>query len=296
VGRWPMAELADEEHFATLPPVLGPVIDAHVHLFPDRVFGAIWRWFEQHGWPVRYQLHASHVLAFLKAKGFYRVVGLSYSHVPEMARSLNAFMAGLAREHPILIPLATVLPGEPEALAILEEASQLGLRGIKLHCHVQCFAPDSAATRPIYEYCERHEWPLVIHAGLDPKSEAHRCDVRELCGVERIARVLAEHPRLKLVVPHLGADEFEEYGALLERHDNLWLDTAMMFASYFEARPRTDLLRIRPDRILYGSDFPNLPYAWDRELRALMEVGLSAAALQAIMHGNARELYAVADK
>ncbi|MDB5099085.1 MAG: amidohydrolase family protein, partial [Cyanobacteria bacterium RYN_339] len=44
------------------------------------------------------------------------------------------------------------------------------------------------------------------------------------------------------------------------------------------------------DRILYGSDFPNLPYAWDRELRNLAAMGLGDAALAAILGGNARRV------
>ncbi len=37
-----------------LPSTLPPVVDAHVHLFPDPMFEAIWRWFDRHGWPVRW--------------------------------------------------------------------------------------------------------------------------------------------------------------------------------------------------------------------------------------------------
>ena len=37
------------------------------------------------------------------------------------------------------------LPGEPDARGILERGFAMGLRGVKLHCHVQCFAPDDEA-------------------------------------------------------------------------------------------------------------------------------------------------------
>ena len=87
------------------------LIDAHVHLFPPRVFDAIWRWFDRHAWNIRYRLYAEEVLAHMREHGVARVVGLTYSHVPDMARALNAFMAELARAHPELIALGTVLPG-----------------------------------------------------------------------------------------------------------------------------------------------------------------------------------------
>jgi predicted TIM-barrel fold metal-dependent hydrolase len=137
----------------------------------------------------------------------------------------------------------------------------------------------------------RWDRPLVIHAGREPKSPAYRCDPHLLCGVERIAVVLRNWPRLRVCVPHFGYDELAGYAALLERHDNLWLDTTMMLADYFPLLPPIELLERRPDRVLYGSDFPNLPYAWDRELRLLVERELGPDVLEWICARTARELF-----
>jgi hypothetical protein len=62
------------------------VIDAHVHLFPDRVFDAIYRWFEKHAWRCRYRLHAEEVVELLAARGVRRFCALHYAHQPGMAR------------------------------------------------------------------------------------------------------------------------------------------------------------------------------------------------------------------
>lgn len=81
--------------------------------------------------------------------------------------------------------------------------------------------------------------------------------------------VLRGWPTLRLCVPHLGGDEFDAYFRLLERHDSLWLDTTMVMADYFEGVGRHICFieaRPAPERILYGTDFPNPPYAWDREI------------------------------
>jgi hypothetical protein len=53
------------------------------------------------------------------------------------------------------------------------------------------------------------------------------------------------------------------------------------------------LRRYRPDRILYGSDFPNIPYPWDRELKKLAAAGLDDDLLERILNRNARELFGV---
>ncbi|MCC6554874.1 MAG: amidohydrolase [Polyangiaceae bacterium] len=285
-----MPALCDEEG-ERLPASLPEVIDAHVHLFPDAVFEALWRWFEQHAWPVRYRLYAKQVTDFLFSRGVSRVVALHYAHRPGMARALNQFIASLCRDEPRIWGLATVLPGEEGAAEILREAFAAGLRGVKLHCHVQCFAADDEAMHDVYEACVRADRPLVVHAGREPKSPAYRCDPYALCSVERVERVLDDYPGLRLCVPHLGADEFDAYERLLERHDNLWLDTTMAMADFFAGVAPVRLLHCRPERIVYGTDFPNVPYAWDREIRRLAAIEMGEEALAALLGGNAARLF-----
>lgn len=268
------------------------VIDAHVHLFPPRVFDAIWRWFDAHAWPIRYRLYAEETIRFLLDRGVRRIVGLHYSHVPEMARSLNRFASELAAEHSQVWALGTVLPGEPDAEAIVKEAlGPLNLRGIKLHCHVQKVAPDDPRLDPIYRLCAAAGRPVVIHSGREPASPAYGFDARTQLSVQAMRHVLERHPDLTVVVPHLGADEIEAYADLLAEFDGLWLDTTMMLAEYFPQRPSDDLLQRWGHRMLYGSDFPNLPYAWDRELSRLRTFPLEPKTRAALLSGNAHKLF-----
>lgn len=287
----PLPALDDEEG-ERVDPSLPFVVDAHVHLFPDGLFAAIWRWFEAYGWPIRYKLKTPDVVAFALARGVGHIVALHYAHKPGIARGMNAYMAGIVRDNPRVTGLATVMPGEPDAPEILEEAFALGLSGVKLHCHVQCFAPDAPELAELYETCVIHDKPLVVHAGREPKSPAYACDPYVLCHVDRIEAVLRSYPKLRVAVPHLGADEFDGYARLLERYDNLWLDTTMALAGYFPDDARAfAMLEARPERIMYGTDFPNLPYAWDRELRRLGARRLPDAALASVVGETARAFY-----
>ncbi|MDB4928989.1 MAG: amidohydrolase family protein [Myxococcaceae bacterium] len=268
------------------------VVDAHVHLFPPGMFDAIWRWFDAHAWPVRYRLHSEEVIAFLRARGVSRFCALHYAHKPGLSALLNRYVAELAAAHrDFVIPLGTVLPGEPGAEDVLREAlGPLGLRGIKLHCHVQRMGADDPRIDPVYAGCQDAGVPVVIHSGREPSSPAYGVDTRALCAVDQVERVLQRYPRLKLVVPHLGADEFAGYLDLLDRYENLWLDTTMAIAGYFPGDVPADLFPGRASRLLYGTDFPNLPYAWDRELRRLLDV-VPAAERAAVLSGNALALF-----
>lgn len=274
------------------------VFDAHVHLFPERLNLALWSWFEQNAWRIRYRLHAEQAVAFLRARGVRRMTALLYAHRPGMAVALNRFAAELGRAHPEVMPLGTVFPGEPDAAAVVRDAlGPLGLRGIKLHCHVQRLPADAPALDEIYAEAQSAGRPVVIHAGREPSSPGYGVDTRVLCGVTQVQQVLQRFPRLKLVVPHLGADEFEPYAALLDTHENLWLDTTMAVSGYFAGVFGVDEaagLRVaqrHPRRLLYGSDFPNLPYAWDRELGVLCQLVPDPADRAALFYQNAADLF-----
>jgi len=281
----------DDPEGASAPRLAPRIVDAHVHLFPPALFRAVWQWFQRHGWPIRHRLDADDVVSFLIGRGIDHLVALCYSHKPGAARGLNAFLAELCRRRQGVTGLATVFPGEEGAVAILEEGFRLGLRGVKLHAHVQCFDLESPAADAVYACCAANGMPLVMHAGREPKSPAYRCDPHVTCGVDKVARILRRHPRLRLCVPHLGADEFAPFQRLLEEHDNLWLDTTMALAEYLPGPPPPPLSLYRVDRVLYGSDFPQLPYAWDRELCKIARLELSQAALARLLSGNAADLF-----
>jgi predicted TIM-barrel fold metal-dependent hydrolase len=285
----------DDPEGATVPANLPPVIDAHVHLFPDGLFQSIRQWFDQFAWPIRYRLNSDQVLSFLFSRGVRHVVGLHYAHRPGIARELNHYMAGLCACYDRLTGLATLYPGEPDARSILKEAFEMGLSGLKLHAHVQCYEMGSPSMGELYETCEANGKVLVMHAGREPKSPAYLCDPYALCSAARVKQVLLDHPALRICVPHLGADEYEAYREMLLEYDNLWLDTTMMLADYFPGANPPPLSDFRPDRIMYGTDFPNIPYAWDREFGKLIQMGLPEETLANILSRNARAFFAIPD-
>ena len=282
----------DDREDPKVPLDLPAVIDAHVHIFPSGIFSAVWKWFDDNGWHIRYQMTSTQVVEFLLSHGVRHVIAFQYAHKAGIARMLNGYMAEKCSEFAGRVTgLATVFPGEPDAEKLLQEAFDSGLKGLKLHAHVQCFDMNSEPMHRLYECCRANNKPVVMHIGREPKSTAYRCDPYQLCSAEKCEKVLQDFPDLKICVPHLGLDEILAYKTLIERYDNLWLDTTMAMADYFPITGEIDLGSYRSDRIMYGSDFPNIPYAWDRELKILMTKRLSPAALEKIMHKNAVDFF-----
>ncbi|MEW6265735.1 MAG: amidohydrolase family protein [Thermodesulfobacteriota bacterium] len=269
-----------------------PVIDAHVHVFPPKLFRAVKRWFETHAWRFHSDGTAEDFLEAQFEAGAAGLVLLSYAHRPELSPSLNEFTAGLVKKFPNTVGLAAVHPGDPNPREVLYRAFEVGgLAGAKIHCHVLGVAPDDPALFPIYETLIGLEGVLVIHGGREPAIDAYGLDVRAITGAARMARVLERYPELKVVVCHLGVDETEAFYALLPRHPNLYLDTAMMLTGYLPVEISPERLERHADRILFGTDYPHIPYAMETELKGLLDLNLSPAAARKILHENARRLF-----
>jgi predicted TIM-barrel fold metal-dependent hydrolase len=286
-----LPSLNDKEGLS-VPAGLPEVVDAHVHIFPKGIFSAIWKWFDAHAWHIRYQLSTTQIFDFLLSRGIKHIVALQYAHKPGAAGKLNRYLATKCRGYPSQVTgMATVFPGENDAGGILQEAFGLGLGGLKLHAHVQCFDMNGDDMNLVYDICQSNNKPIVMHVGREPKSTAYNCDPYIICSADKLESVLRNFPGLRICVPHFGFDEILAYRKLIEKYDNLWLDTTMILAGYFPMEETIELDKYRIDRIMYGSDFPNIPYAWDRELKWLSASGLPQENLEWILSKSAGKFF-----
>jgi uncharacterized protein len=268
-------------------------IDAHTHLHPPRLFAAIRRWFDEHSdWNLRGPSQPAAIAAALREAGVERFVFFSYAHRPGMARELNRWLRDAAAGLPDGIPLGTVHAADEDPGAVVEEAfGTFRFAGLKLHIQVQGFPADDPRLDPVYERLVALDRVLVIHVGTGPYPGPST-------GLARFARTLERFPLLRAVVCHMGAFETRLALALLERYPHLHLDTTMAMTSastrYTGIDPEVvrneDLLRHR-DRVVFGSDFPNLPYAYEEERRGLWARDLPLEVYQRIFHENARRLF-----
>src|SRR3990172_5558560 len=107
----------------------------------------------------------------------------------------------------------------------------------------------------------------MLHVGTLPYRDAYT-------GVAGFRRLMDRFPRLRVCVAHMGCFEHEAFLALTERFEHLYVDTTMALAPsavpFVGAEPGgiTDAtLLAHQDRILFGSDFPLIPYDYDEERR-----------------------------
>jgi predicted TIM-barrel fold metal-dependent hydrolase len=209
-----------------------------------------------------------------------------------MARWLTEWVTQFAAVTPCAVPTATLFP-EPDVADYLGAAVEAGARLVKVHVQVGGFDPRDPLLRPAWGLLAEAGVPAVVHCGDGPLRGAHT-------GLDVFGEVLAAHPRLQAVLAHAGLPDFTAALDLLARFPHARLDTTMVgtpFTEAFAPLPADWAARLGAvaDRVVFGSDFPNIPYAYAEQVRAVAawadaDDRLGAPFLRAVLHDTPARL------
>ncbi len=265
------------------------LIDLHVHFMPDRVMDKVWAYFDSAGpltgreWPIRYRLPAAERLAHVRALGVRLFPSLVYAHKPGMASWLNAWAGEFAAANADVVHTATFFP-EPGVASYVDDVLTSGARLFKAHVQVGGYDPRDPLLDDVWGRLADAQVPVVVHVGSGPAPGAHT-------GPEPFGEVLRRHPTLTAVIAHMGMPEYDEFLDFAEQYDNVHVDTTMCFVDTFgdqqelgqQLAPRLAGLR---DKVLLGTDFPNIPHDYAHQLEVLDRLGLGDDWLRAVCWDN----------
>jgi predicted TIM-barrel fold metal-dependent hydrolase len=103
---------------------------------------------------------------------------------------------------------------------------------------------------------------------------------------------------LSAIIAHMGAPDYEAFLRLALDYERIFLDTTMIFTDFFDhlapfpaaALPLARELGLA-GKILLGSDFPNIPYPYARQLAGLARLDLGEDWLRAVCWDNPVALF-----
>jgi predicted TIM-barrel fold metal-dependent hydrolase len=267
------------------------LFDVHVHFLPPNIQRAVWAVFDSAGpkigreWPIRYRASHEERVELLRAMGVRRFSTLPYAHKPGVATYLNDWSRSFAADVPEVIWSATFYPEEGVA-AYVGDLVEAGVELFKLHLQVGEFHLDDPLLDEVWGLLEDADVPILVHAGSGPVGN-------DFTGPESMQRLLERHPRLSVVVAHMGAPEVVRFLRLAEQYERVRLDTTMVFTDFF-GMPYPDwlvprLVDLQP-KILLGTDFPTIPYAYVHQLEGLARLDLGDDWLRSVCWKNGAEL------
>ena len=263
------------------------IIDFHTHTFPDKVAPkAIGKLAVISGITPYTDGTVADTLASQAKTGVDLCVCLNIATAPGQETTINNTAAALCEDHKgRLIAFGSVHPDSPDALDELARIKALGIPGVKLHHDYQNFIIDEDRMDTLYDTLAQLQIPTVFHAGWD-------CYSPDLihCPPERAAKVAKRHPKLTMILAHLGGmkrwDDVLEHVAGIP---NVYMDTSMAASCNLSYELAGKILAKHPkENILLGSDCP-----WEDPTKSIAwveELPVSDDRKEAILGGNAMKL------
>jgi uncharacterized protein len=264
-----------------------PLVDFHVHLFPDKLFDAIWRQFvKDYGCSILHPLYWRESVAYLREHNVGPIVYSNYAHRRDIAGGLNDWNLKILEEMPDIYCFAAFHPDDKDGLAMAADLlDHPRILGFKLQLLVQRFSPDDKRLFPLYELVIAKHKRMLLHVGTGPVGN-------EFVGIAHFKKVLARYPDLPANIAHMGALEYGAFGELLSGHPRLYMDTAFSFLPQLGCMFNlgAGFLEMHRERILYGSDFPNILFPREEEIETLLGLDLSQAFYDAVFRDNGLRL------
>ncbi len=207
----------------------------------------------------------------------------------------NEYVAGMWKRHPdrVIQAWGAVDPFKGEA-AIAEARraiSEFGMLGFHFHPIMGHFAVDDRRLYPLWETINELKVPVMIDVGTTgmgagmPGGMGARIRHAHPLALDELA---ADFPDLTIIAAHPGWPWVDEMTAVALHKGNVYWEMSGWAPKYFPAQLKVDMRSRLQDKIMFGSDYPSLPY--ERIFREWGELGYTDAVMEKIYHGNAERI------
>ena len=248
-------------HIHAVPPNLPGVGSLHLLLTepPEAVAAALRREMQTAG--------VSHALAMGSWNTDHDPLGIN--RTLEIAQ----FVPGL-RDIGVMDPERTEAEHFRRVEAVLATGRVVALKGYLGYLH---YEPAYANYRRYYDLAAKYHVPVMFHTG-DTYSPAAKLKFAHPLGVDEVA---VDHPDCEFVICHLGNPWMTDAAEVIYKNMNVWADLSGLLvgnAGTFASEEGRELMSEtahavaralryseRPNRFLYGSDWPLVPMAAYRE-------------------------------
>jgi predicted TIM-barrel fold metal-dependent hydrolase len=159
----------------------------------------------------------------------------------------------------------------------------------------QHFKVNDPACFQVYQVCQDHRLPVIIHFGLSINA-THDLSYGNPLDLSTPA---LRFPGVKWIIPHFGTGLFRETLLVAAQYGNVFIDTSssndwIKYSPY--ELTHKDLFRrtyesLGSKRIIFGSDSSFFPRGFrkkilDQQLKICNELGFSSREVDDIFHGN----------
>jgi uncharacterized protein len=207
----------------------------------------------------------------------------------------NDFVSGMQKRHPgrIIQAWAAVDPfkGEDAIREARHAIRDLGMLGFHFHPIMGHFAVNDRRLYSLFEAINELNVPVMIDVGTTgmgagmPGGMGAKIRHAHPSALDELA---ADFPHLTIIAAHIGWPWVEETTAVVLHKGNVYWELSGYAPKYFPDQLVKDVRGRLKDKILFGSDYPSMPY--DHLLREWDELGYPDEIKERIFYRNAERV------
>lgn len=207
----------------------------------------------------------------------------------------NEYVAGMWKRHPdrVIQAWGAVDPFKGEvAIREAREAIEVhGMLGFHFHPIMGHFAVNDTRLYPLFETINELKVPVMIDVGTTgmgagiPGGMGAKIRHAHPAAIDELA---ADFPNLTIIAAHPGWPWVDEMTAVALHKGNVFWEMSGWAPKHFPPQLKIDMRARLQDKIMFGSDYPSLPY--DRIFREWDELGYKPEIMEKIFHGNAERI------
>jgi hypothetical protein len=258
------------------------IIDAHCHIFPEKIVGkAVLNIGKFYDLQMSQNGVSTDLIEREKIYGVEKFIVNSTATKANQVDAINTFILNQITLHNEFIGLITLHPDMDckDIDKSIKFALDNGFKGIKLHPDFQHFYIDSPNAFKIYERAEGI-LPILFHTGDDRYEESRPI---------RMATVAKKFKNLNCIAAHFGGYSRWEEVECYKDTPNVFFDTS---SSLFKLEKENALAIINMlgiERFMFGTDYP----MWEisAELKRFFNLDLSQKENSLVLYDNAVKIY-----
>ena len=207
----------------------------------------------------------------------------------------NEYVKGMQERHPdrIIQSWAAVDPFKGEIAIQQAKKAILELKMLGFHFHpiMGHFAVDDRRLYPLFETINELKVPVMIDVGTTgmgagmPGGMGARIRHAHPSAIDNLA---CDFPNMNIIMAHPGWPWVDETTAVALHKGNVFWEMSGWAPKYLPAQLKTDIRSRLKDKVMFGSDYPSIPY--DRLMKEWAEIGYSDAVMEQFFHGNAERV------
>ena len=266
------------------------IIDAHTHVYPERIAQVIVEKTvgdlgEGEGAKLYGPMTIPGLLSAMERGGVDISITFCIAERPEVVRAANDFvMTHCDRNR--LRPLGTIHPDFEDYKAEMDRLRQNGIKGVKWSSLFQNFYPDEERMMRLYQ-AMGDDMIAYFHMGRASGKYAEHCKATP----ERLVRVMEIFPKLRVVAAHFGGMGMLEDTRKHLFGKNLYLDTAWTLGELDPGLVAGMIKEHGPDRVLFGTDYPFGDAV--KDVAFIHSLPISQEDKERILWKNAKELFGI---